>query len=220
MDVNLLTAEAVGLIVGLILTLFIYSYLIVGDKFPYRLAVHILVGGTAAYTAVIVVRQVFMPLYDTIRESPTASEAIYLVVPALLGLFLLLRRLHIASWLGNNTIALLVGVGASVALLGALSGTLWPQLTGTYSDTSSPWRGIAVAVLAALTLLTFQFTTFRAGSDGVWERASWQRGIYLLGRVVIMMTFGVLFATVLNTSFILLADRISFFVSEFSQLAQ
>jgi len=220
MDVNLLTAETVGLIVGLTLTVFIYSYLFVGDKAPYRLAVHILVGGTAAYTAVIVIRQIFMPLYDTIRQSPTSTEAIYWVVPALLGLFLLLRRLHVASWLGNNTIALLVGVGASVALLGALTGTIWPQLTGTYSDTSTPWRGVAVAILAALTLLTFQFTTFRAGNDGVWERASWQRIIYVLGRVVIMITFGVLFATVLNTSFILLAARISFFVREFSQLTQ
>lgn len=208
------TADTIGLIVGLTLTVFIYSYLFVGDKAPYRLAVHILVGATAAYTSVIVIRQVFVPLYNTIHGNPTSTEAIYWLVPALLALFLLLRRLQVASWLGNNTIALLVGVGAAVALLGALTGTLWPQLTGTYADTNTPWRGVAVAVLAALTLLTFQFTTFRANSEGVWERAAWQRLIFILGRVVIMMTFGVLFVAVLNTSFILLADRISFFMGQ------
>jgi uncharacterized membrane protein len=85
------------------------------------------------------------------------------------------------------------------------------------ADTSTPWRGVAVAVLAALTLLTFQFTTFRASNEGVWERAAWQRLIFVLGRVVIMITFGVLFVAVLNTSFILLADRISFFMGQIPQ---
>jgi hypothetical protein len=217
MNLNVDSAETIGLIIGLTLTVFIYTYLFLGDKAPYRLAVHILVGGTAAYTAVIVIRQVFVPLYNTIREDPTSSEVIYWIVPSLLALFLLLRRLRFASWLGNNTIALLVGIGAAVALLGAIRGTLWPQLTGTYADTNTPWRGIAIAILAALTLLTFQFTTFRAGGDGVWERSSWQRLIFIMGRVVIMITFGVLFATVLNTSFILLADRLNFYVGAFIQ---
>lgn len=217
MNFNIASADTIGLIVGLTLTLFIYTYLFIGDKAPYRLAVHILVGATAAYTAVIVVRQIFVPLYMEISENPTSAEAIYWLVPGLLALFLLLRRLQVASWLGNNTLALLIGVGAAVALLGAFSGTLLPQLTGSVSSGEAPWRGIVVALLAALTLLTFQFTTFRAATTRGWERSAWQRLIFVAGRAVIMITFGVLFVTVLNTSFILLADRINFFVGQIAQ---
>ncbi len=213
-----MNADIIGLIIGLTLTLFIYSYLFIGNKFPYRLAIHILVGASAAYAAVIVSQQVMAPLYKTLTENPTPAAAVYWVVPILLLLFLLLRRLHVASWLGNNTIALLVGVGAAVALLGALTGTLWPQLSQANANTNNAIRGVLVAVLAALTLLSFQFTTFRASQDGVWERSSWQRLIFIGGRAVLMMTFGALFAMVLNTSFVLLADRINFFLSEFARL--
>jgi hypothetical protein len=205
-----LNADTIGLFVGLFLTLCIYSYLFIGNRFPYRLAIHILVGAGAAYAVVIVVQQVFEPVYHTITENPGPADSIYLLVPILLALFLLLRRLRATSWIGNTTLALLVGVGAAVAFLGALTGTLWPQLTGTYADTSEPLRGIIIAVLAALTLLSFQFTSFRA--SGAWERVVWQRGIVWAGKAILMITFGALFAAVLNTSFVLLADRIYFYM--------
>lgn len=75
--------ELIGLIIGLTLTLCIYSYLFIGDRLPYRLAIHILVGASAAYAAVIVIRQVVQPVYETIRQDPTPADAIYLVVPIL-----------------------------------------------------------------------------------------------------------------------------------------
>ncbi|MCL4265164.1 MAG: hypothetical protein KJ069_18250 [Anaerolineae bacterium] len=207
-----LNADFIGLLVGFVLTLCIYSYLFIGDRIPYRLAIHILVGASAAYAVVIVVQQVFEPVYHTIRENPGPADTIYLLVPILLALFLLLRRLRAASWVGNTTLALLVGVGAAVAFLGALTGTLWPQLTGTYANTNDPLRGILIAVLAALTLLSFQFTSFRVSGSGLWERVAWQRVIVWLGRAVLVITFGALFAALLNTSFILLADRIYFYM--------
>lgn len=212
-------AELIGLITGLTLTLFIYSYLFIGDKFPYRLAMHILVGASAAYAAVIVIRQVMQPVYHTIRQNPQPADVLYLLVPILLALFLLLRRLRATSWIGNSTIALLTGVGAAVALQGALAGTLLPQLTGAGTVTAwqGPWPGIVIAILTAITLLSFQFTTFRASGSGVWERSRWQQGITWLGRAVLMITFGALFAATLNTSFILLADRIQFFMTALAQ---
>ncbi|HRQ40213.1 MAG TPA: hypothetical protein PLD25_20070 [Chloroflexota bacterium] len=210
-------ADFIGLLVGLTLTLCIYSYLFIGDKIPYRLAIHILVGASAAYAAVVVVQQVFEPVYRTITENPSPADAIYLLAPILLALFLLLHRLRAASWAGSITLALLVGVGAAIAFLGALTGTLWPQLTGTYANTSDPLRGLLIAVLAALTLLSFQFTSFRAGGSSVWERAYWQQGIVWLGRAVLMITFGALFAALLNTSFVLLAGRIYFYMQAFNR---
>lgn len=211
-----LNADFIGLLVGLILTLCIYSYLFIGDRIPYRLAIHILVGASAAYAVVVVVRQVFEPIYQTIRESPSTADSLYLLVPILLALFLLIRRLRATSWVGNIPLALLVGVGAALAFVGALTGTLWPQLTGTYANTAEPLYSILIAVLAAVTLLSFQFTSFRVSASGIWEQAAWQRAIMWLGRGVLMITLGALFAALLNTSFILLADRINFYIQAFN----
>ena len=43
--------EFIGLIVGFILTLLVFSYLL-GDNPLYRIAIHLLVGTSAAYAAV------------------------------------------------------------------------------------------------------------------------------------------------------------------------
>ena len=51
--------DLAGLIVGILLTLFIYSYLI-GDNPLYRISVHLLVGVSAAYAVVVVVQQLLL----------------------------------------------------------------------------------------------------------------------------------------------------------------
>ena len=119
--------ELAGLLIGLLLTLFIYSYLI-GDNPLYRISVHLLVGVSAAYAVVVVVQQIITPLWQQIQADPTSPDSLIWLVPVLFMLMLLARRLPSVSWLGNTTLALLVGVGAAVALLGSLTGTLWPQI--------------------------------------------------------------------------------------------
>lgn len=208
--------EMTGLIVGLVLTLLVYSYLL-GDNPLYRLAIHVLVGVSAAYAAVVVTQQVIVPVFARIRQNPADPDNLLWLVPIFFALLLLLKWLPSISWLGNSTIALLIGIGAAVALVGAVMGTLWPQVTAV--DDGSPiftGQGIVVAVLTVCTLLLFQFT---GGSDldGNWRQPLWRRGVSTLGRVVMTVTFGVLFASVLNTSLILLADRVGFFLTQFLQ---
>jgi len=47
--------------VGFLLTVMVLSYLI-GDNFFFRLAVHIFIGLTTGYVAVLIIRHVFWPL--------------------------------------------------------------------------------------------------------------------------------------------------------------
>jgi len=202
--------ELIGLAIGFIFTLFIYSY-IFGDNPLYRLAVHILVGVSAAYASIVVVRQVLIPIQQQIRENPSSTQSIFWLVPILFVTMLLLRRLHIARWLGNTTLAFLIGIGAAVSLVGALDGTLWPQITQPGSD--STVQTLLVAGLTICTLLTFRFTSLRGGT-GVWETAVWQRLLGGIGRVVLAITFGALFASLLSTSLILLADRLGTYLDE------
>ena len=206
--------ELAGLLIGILLTLFIYSYLI-GDNPLYRISVHLLVGVSAAYAVVVVVRQVLLPIWQQVRANPTGSDSVIWLVPVLFVLMLLARRLPSVSWLGNTTLALLIGVGAAVALLGSLTGTLWPQIVNV--QPTSPLQGGVVAVLTVCTLLAFQFTALRPRSSGTWQPAMWQRGVTAVGRIVLTVTFGALFATLISTGLILLAERLNFFLTELVQ---
>ena len=111
--------ELVGLFIGILLTLFIYSYLI-GDNPLYRISVHLLVGVSAAYAVVVVVRQLLVPIWQQVRANPTDPDSVIWLVPILFVLMLLARRLPSVSWLGNTSLALLIGIGAAV-VCGSLS---------------------------------------------------------------------------------------------------
>ena len=195
--------DLIGLLIGLILTLFIYSY-ILGDNPLYRLAVHILVGVSAAYAAVVVTRQVVLPLLQRVREEPTNVATLWLFPVLILILLYALRR-----WTGNSTVAFLIAVGSAVALVGAVQGTLLPQITAVPDNPLFPGQGLIMAVLTICTLLTFQFTRRINYSE-----PRWQRTLSSLGRAVLMITFGTLFAATLNTTLLLLADRLNYLLRD------
>ncbi|MCA9872775.1 MAG: hypothetical protein KC441_03955 [Anaerolineales bacterium] len=211
--------DTLGLVIGFTLTLLIYSF-VIGDNPVYRLAVHILVGVSAAYAGVYVLRQVILPVFAQLAINPISLNSLLWLVPILLALLLILQRISRLSWLGDNATALLVGVGAAVALVGAISGTLLPQVMTFYGRGNAaltPLEGLIVAVLTICTLLTFHFTGKR-NEQGEWIRPFWQRGLVQLGQAVLMITFGALFAGILSTSLILLTERISYYFMQFTQL--
>ena len=208
--------ESVGFIVGIILTLLIYSYL-VGDNPLYRIAVHMLVGVSAGYAAVVVIQRVIMPVVADAQANPQLS-AINWLIPLIFILLLFLRRLPKLGWISNLTLALLVGVGTAVALIGALTGTLIPQTIGFTAPTAL--QGVVIALLTICTLVAFQFTPIwqRNATGEYWQKPRWQRFITQAGRLVLTITFGALFAALLSTSLVLLADRINFYLTEFLRL--
>jgi hypothetical protein len=208
--------ESVGFIVGVILTLLIYSYL-VGDNPLYRIAVHMLVGVSAGYAAVVIIQRVIMPVITDAQANPQLS-AINWLIPLIFFLLLFLRRLPKLGWISNLALALLVGVGTAVALVGALTGTLIPQTISFAAPTAT--YGIIIALLTICTLVSFQFTPLlqRNVSGEQWEKPRWQRLLTQTGRLVLTITFGALFATLISTSLVLLADRINFYLTEFLRL--
>ena len=201
--------DLIGLIVGLLLTIFIYSY-ILGDNPLYRLAVHILVGVSAAYAAVVVTRQVILPVLIRLREDPTNEANLWLLPILLLVLLFVTKR-----WTGNGAVAYLMAIGTAVALVGAVQGTLLPQIMASPSDPLFPGHGLVTAFLTVCTLLTFQFTRRINGRE-----PRWQYVLNGIGRTVLTITFAVLFVAALNTSLLLLADRLNFLLRDIpSQLS-
>ncbi|MEE8391855.1 MAG: hypothetical protein V3S14_13810, partial [Anaerolineae bacterium] len=119
--------DTVGLLVGAILTLMIFSYLL-GDNPLYRLALHLFVGALVGYSLGIVLRDVF---YDMVvaplLAAPFSTESQLTMFFLLLSILLLFKILPRTAYIGNFSLAYLIGVGTAVALGGALLGTLIPQ---------------------------------------------------------------------------------------------
>lgn len=209
--------ELGGLIVGFILTLFIFSF-VLGDNPLYRFAVHLLVGVSAGYAAVVVIQQVLWPAVQRFMNNPTDPSSIALLFPLLLAVLLLLKAFPQTAWLGNSSMAILMAIGAAVGLIGAIAGTLIPLVispySGVYDGLIGGFIGLLVAVLTICTLLYFHFTG-RLDNDGSVILPIWQKYVGVAGQFVITITLAALFAATLSTSLILLSNRVGFFIDEF-----
>lgn len=213
-------SEIIGVLLGLVLMLFVYSYLI-GDNPLYKIAVHVLVGVSAAYAGIVVIRYVLTPIYNEIQADPSAPNSLVWFIPFFFSLLILLQRLPSVAWLSQFAVAFMVGIGAAVALTGAIGGTLLPQVALVGNDTFFVGQAVVVAILTAVTLLSFQFTQrVRAGSGGEqgFELNPFRESVARLGRVILTITFGFLFAAVLNTSLLILTDRVAYFLEGLGQL--
>jgi hypothetical protein len=138
------------------------------------------------------------------------------LVPLLFAFLLLLKWFRSVAWAGNSTVAVLVGVGAAVALVGTITGTLLPQIVA--APTESGLLGVVAALLTIAALLYFQFTAGQVDVAGAAVIPGWQRAISGLGRAVLMISFGALFAGVLSTSLVLLSDRLAFYIAELAEV--
>ncbi|MDP2995015.1 MAG: hypothetical protein Q8N46_07850, partial [Anaerolineales bacterium] len=123
------SANVVDLITGgisFLLTLMVLSYLI-GDNPAFRVAVYIFIGVSAGYAAAVAWHQVLFPRLIVPLLSGNWADRLLTVVPLVLGLLLLFKLSPRTSRLGTPSMAFLVGVGAAVAVGGAVMGTLFPQ---------------------------------------------------------------------------------------------
>jgi len=203
--------DILGLAGGFLLTLFIYSYLL-GDNALYRIAVHIMVGVTAGYAAVVAVLEVFVPLFRQLAADPAAPSNVLWAIPLALAFLLLLTWLRPIAWMANGAVGALVGVGAAVGLVGVITGTLLPQILS--EPAADPVLGLFAALFTVCALLYFQFTG-PATTEGELVQRRWRRIVNGVGRAVLMVTFGALFAGAINTSLILFVDRVVTYLNGF-----
>ena len=126
--------------------------------------------------------------------------------------------------------ALLVGVGAAVAVGGAILGTLLPQLEAAINAfdlriaRTNPFfalfNGVLVLVGILGTLAYFQFGA-RKREDGTIRRNAMIEALTWIGRIYIAISFGVLFAGVYLaalTAFISRVDSINDLIDALGKL--
>jgi hypothetical protein len=214
-------------LVSFLLTLMVLSYLI-EDNPAFRVAIYVFIGVAAGYAAAVAWNQVLMPrLFLPLAQGGWTN--LLLVIPFLLGLLLFAKLSPRLAWLGSPSLALIVGVGAAVAVGGAVLGTLFPQTQAAVNVFDLPairddWRTWLVGLFEASvmllgtvsTLVYFHFSA-KATSGGP-QRGKLVNIIGWVGQVFVAITFGVLFAGVFAAAMTALIERINFLVTFVSQL--
>jgi hypothetical protein len=216
--------EFISAIIGLVLTLMVFSYLI-RDNPLFRIAVYIFIGVACGYAATVVWHDVLLP---KLSQSVTTFHPLS-ILPFVFGISLLAKLSPRTSWIGSFAMAVLVGVGAAAAVGGALIGTLLPQAQAAIDgfDVLSAGNvgeaafrllgGVIMLVGTVFTLASFHFSAGRA-ADGTPKRNRILEGVAWVGRIFIAITFGALFAGVYISALTAMIERLSFVINFIRQL--
>jgi hypothetical protein len=211
-----LSPDLIAGFIAFLFTLFIFSYLI-GDNPLFRIAVYIFVGVSAGYVGAVAFRQVILPDLFV----PLLAGKALLIVPLILGALLLTKVSPRLTQLGMPTIALLVGVSAAIAVGGAVTGTLLPQIGATIElfNTRSAvlsaqffgmiFNGAWILAGVITTLVYFHFGAHTT-RDGAVRRFGLIELIAFIGSIFLAITLGVLFAGVYSAALTALIDRFHF----------
>ncbi len=224
----MISTEFITGLLGFLFTIMVLSYLI-GDNPLFRLAVHVFVGLAAGYVISVVWRQVIVNQMILPMLQGSNTDRILLVTPFILSFFLLLRLFPRLQGISRPVVAIFVGIGAAVAIGGAVLGTLVPQTMATIDLfnfqelAASPFfieKLIEAGMVALGTITALAFFQFGVSAK---SRETGQRGWFMLviafvGQLFIAITLGVLFAGVFSSALAALVDRVQFILTFFSTL--
>ena len=212
---------------GFLFTVMILSYLI-SDNPLFKIAVYLFVGVASGYAAAIVIWQVlipklFLPTLNIIQTGDY-TRGILLVAPWLGIGFILMKISPRLAGTARITMAYLVGVGAAVTLVGALTGTIIPQVEATMNffdgaifKPAAEMIEIAfsgsVILLGTVTSLAYFHFGARQKVDGSTRRSGIVNLLAWIGRIFIGSTLGAVFAGVYAAALTALIERISSIVN-------
>jgi hypothetical protein len=203
--------EAFGTAAGFVLTLLILSYLL-GDNPLYRLAIYLLIGLAAAFTTLITFEGVLIPLVTAAADGEITTEDLVGLVSLVAGLVLLVLLLFRRLPGAGIALAFLIAVGAALAVVGSITGTLLPLTLATGTLTADNlFNGLVILVGVITSLVYFQYVARRT-PDGQIQRGRLVQGMSAVGQGFIVVTLGALYGAAILTSLTILSERVSFLV--------
>lgn len=215
-------AENTLALISFVLTLMVFSYLL-GDlpliRHLYRSAVYIFIGTSAAFTLIVGYESLLLPFWQDVQNPATSwtvlgaqADRLIFYTALLFAALLLLKPVTRLGWLTNSILAVVVVMGAAVAVVGALRGTLLPLLIATArlptldADLGTLLESLLV-LLGTLTAL-FSFHYQVNASDG--GRYGLGKGFRTIGKALIVTALGAIYASTILSSLTILTERIAF----------
>ncbi|MFN8527517.1 MAG: hypothetical protein U0670_02785 [Anaerolineae bacterium] len=220
-----MSAEQIGTVVGFVLTLMVFSYLL-GDNVLYRLAVYVFAGLAAGFVTMVTVQSVILPWLNAtlLAPQPSFGGVILGAIPFLIGLLLLARTSRQFGRVGAIGLAFVVGIGAAVAVVGTISGTLIPLTARTVEDVRAApaiaggnltlLNGFLVALGVVCTLIYFQYSARRVpGSTELTRRGLIVRAISAVGQGFLVITLAALYGGAILSGLAVVSDRLVYILS-------
>lgn len=201
--------EQIGIIAGMTIAVLIFVTYLLGDNVIYRVVLGLLVGTATGYALGIAVNFILAEWLTRMFADNSPGIQVYYGLGLLFGALLILKGIPRLAHLANPSMGLLLGVGAAVAVSGALLGTLLPQAqaAGMGLSFTGGFPGFAEGLLGlvgtVLSLLVFSPLPRQRDGEPVQVLIWLQR----VGRAFIVIALAVAFAGALTSALTMLVER-------------
>ena len=200
--------EVFGAWVAAGLTLMMFSF-IYRDNVFFKFGEHLYLGISVGYFINIQYWQVLVPdVYRAVR----IDHNYWVLIPAVLGIFILLRLVPALSWLSRMSFAFYIGGFAGLAIPRVIHGYLLPQIVETLRPFDAGWGdniNQLVILLGVFTVLIFFFFSL--------EHKRLVGAISRVGLFFIMVGFGASFGYTVMARMSLLIGRFQFLIYDWIQ---
>jgi len=211
-------AKGLGIITAVALTLAMYSFLY-KDNPVFKIAENLFVGVAMGYWIIItwfnilkpdVYEQLIVPLFKDTGNAPQYT----VIIPTILGVFMLLRFSNKLSWLSRWSFAFVVGLGAGITIPNFIHAFILKQLTfDSLIAASLPdsINNFLILLGVVSVLIYFFFSLEHKGVIG---------GVSKIGVWFLMIAFGASFGFTVMARMSLLIGRIQFLIRDWLGIIQ
>ena len=202
--------ELIGIWLGAMLTLSLYSFLYRDNPF-YKFTEHLFVGMSAGYWVIYNIYNVLKPnLWDRLVGAGDASPDMLMIIPAAFGLFMLARLIPRTAGLSRLALAMIVGTGAGLSLVTVLRTNILTQVEGTMVPIGGTGTGEAIGnfILVVGVVCGLVYFFFSKAHRGVLGGAA------NIGITILMVAFGASFGYTVMARISLLIGQAQFLLFE------
>lgn len=201
--------SVLGIWIGAVFTFAIYSFLY-KDNPVYKTAEQIFVGLSAGYWFIYTIYSILIPnLFIPLMNNFSANWV--KLIPAVLGVMMLMRLIPKTEWISRIPIAMTIGTTAGIGFMKYLKSDVIKQLTDTIKNPfiSGNLQGTLGEILLITGTITgviyFYFSKKHEGAFGATAKV----GIYFL-----MVSFGAAFGYTVMARISLLIGRLQFLLGD------
>ncbi|MDI3503409.1 MAG: hypothetical protein PWP64_345 [Candidatus Cloacimonadota bacterium] len=203
----------IGIWLAAFFTLCIFSFLYKDNPF-YKFSEQVFVGLSAAYWLVYIIYSIMIPnLFSKLIGD--FSNNVILIIPAALGVMMLMRIFPKTQWISRYPISIMVGTTAGISMLRYMKSDILQQVTATMIN---PFAADSIGVIIGNLLLIigticgiyfFYFSKKQEGLSAVPSKI----GIWFL-----MVSFGATFGYTVMARISLLIGRLDFLLGDWLHL--